>query len=212
MKKVFSILLLLSISVFFAGCSKDLPENPPSHGKVTGMSYKSDYTGLSFTIPAGNDGWIFSTDEELAAGCGIDASAYHNSDFSEVLRTNKTVYDMMATSEAHHMSVLTGFENLALANEDTDMSAKDYVAKKIESFSAGLTQDNPHTVSDAENTTLCGHTYARKILTVSGEDSRGENYSLSQAYYARNLGGYMNIILVFFPDTVSVEQVESLFV
>lgn len=212
MKKVLSVLLLLSITVLFAGCSNDLPDNPPSHGKITDMSYKSDYTGLSFTIPAGNDGWVFSTDEELAAGCGIDASAYSKSDFSEVLRTNKTVYDMMATSEAHHMSVIIGFENLSLAGEDHDMSAKDYVAKMIDRFSAGLTEDNPYTVSDTENVTLCGHTYARKILTLSGDNSWGEDYTLSQGYYARNLGGYMSITLVFFPGTVTVEQVESLFI
>ena len=206
MKKVLSLLLLLSVSLLFVGCSKDLPKNLPSHGKVIGMSYKSDYTKLCFTIPAGNDGWVFSTDEELAVACGIDPALYGSSDFSEVLRTNKTVYDMMATSEAHHMSVVTGVENLTLSGEDPDISAKDYVNKMIESFSTGLTEDNPHTVSDTENVTLCGHTYARKILTVSSGGS-----ALSQGYYARNLGGYMSITLVFFPDTVTIEQVESLF-
>ena len=211
MKKLFSLFLLFAFSLCLTGCGNEisLPDSPPSHGKVTGQSYHNEYTGLRFTV--NSDKWVFASDEELAAGCNLTPNAY-SSDFAHVLESNKTVYDMMATSEAHHMSVLTGFENLTLAQEDPNMSAKDYVTKMIENFSEGLTEENPYEVSSTKNVTLCGHTYARKILTVSGEDSWGEDYTISQAYYARNLGGYMSITLVFFPGTVTVEQVESLFV
>lgn len=211
MKKFLSLILILVLSLLFAGCNnKDLPENPPSHGKVTGQSYKSDYTGLCFTV--NSDKWVFFSDEALASGCGIDPESY-TADFSKVLENNKTVYDMMATSEAHHMSVLTGFENLTLAGEDPEMTATDYVNKMADTLLAGMnTEVIPYTLSDTEDVTLCGHTYARKVLTVSPENAGVEGSTLSQAYYARNLGGYMSTTLVFFPKTVNIEQVEALFI
>ena len=211
MKKVLSLVFVLAILLSFAGCGekKDYAENSPSHGVVTGQTYKSDYTGLRFTV--NNDKWVFSSDKELAEGCGIDPESYIT-DFAQVLKYNKTVYDMMATSEAHHMSVLTGFENLTLAEEDPDIKSSDYVEKMLDTFLTGLnTESMPYTVSDTEMVTLCDHTYARKILTVSPEESGEEGSTLSQAYYARNLGGYMSITLVFFPKTVTIEQVEALF-
>ena len=189
MKKALSLVFVLALLFSFAGCKEkaDYAENAPSHGVVTGQSYKSDYTGLRFTV--NNDKWVFSSDEDLAAGCGIDPESYI-SDFSQVLQNNKTVYDMMATSEAHHMSVLTGFENLTLAEEDPDMKASDYVEKMVDTFVSGInTESMPYTVSDTEMVTLCDHTYARKILTVSPEEAGTEGSTLSQAYYARNLPG-----------------------
>lgn len=211
MKKTITTILILALSLLFAGCGNrnDYPENPPSHGKVTDMTYKSDYTDLRFT--AKSEEWVFSSDAELAAACGIDPESYIT-DFSQVLKHNKTVYDMMAVSEKHHMSVLTGFENLTLAGEEPDMKAKDYVEKMVEAFVSGInTESTSYTVSDTENVTLCGHTYARKVLTATPFESGEANSTLSQAYYTRNLGEYMSITLVFFPSNATVEQMEALF-
>lgn len=212
MKKTISFILLLALSLFFAGCSEknDFPENSPSHGKISGNTYKSDYTGLCFTLPS--QSWSFSSEEELAAGCFIDASAYKSSDFSQVLKENPTVYDMIATCEADRISVLTGFDNLALSGGDPNLSASDYVSRAIESFVAGLNTDSTsYTVSDTEKITLCGHTYYRKILTISGEDSWGNNYTLCEAYYARNLGDYMSVTHIYFSNTVTIEEIEAFF-
>ena len=118
---------------------------------------------------------------------------------------------MMAISETYQMSILTGFENLTLAGEDPDMTGKAYVEKTVDAFVSGLnTEISTYTVTDTEKVTLCGHTYYRKVLTCTTTDTSGTT-TLSEAYYVRNLGGYMSITLVFFPSNVTIEQVESMF-
>lgn len=208
MKRSLSILLIFALSILLAGCGtqkSNLPENPPSHGTITGPTYKSDYTGLRFTVNS-EDKWVFSSEQDLAAGCGIDAESY-SADFAQVLENNKTVYDMMALSESYQMSIVTGFENLTLAEQDPETSAEDYVNSTVDTFTQGLNEEvATFEVSDTEEVTLCDYTYARKILTVTSDGG-----TFSQAYYTRNLGGYMSITLVFFPSTISIEQVEAMF-
>ena len=130
---ILSAILLFSLCVCFTGCSQDdirgdistnnagqeqnntqgstPKETEPelAMGKTTGGTYKSDFLGISCTIP---EGWVFYTDEQILEMNNLTKD-YLDKDVADALKNATLIYDMMATNLAEGGSISINMEKLS---------------------------------------------------------------------------------------------------
>lgn len=130
---ILSAIMLLTLCACFAGCSQDdvrgeisdnnagqeqnqtqgtAPKDTEpelSMGKTTGGTYKSDFLGISCTIP---EGWVFYTDEQILEMNNL-TNDYLDKDVADALKNATLIYDMMATNLAEGGSISINLEKLS---------------------------------------------------------------------------------------------------
>ncbi len=124
MKKLFALTLALVLCLSLTACSGSLslgrPTAPASeapaqstaptepkteaptesakpegiHGIIEGNTYTNDALNFKFTLP---EGWIYYTDEQMAAQNNLSVEMFKDTDTAEAIKTAGQLMDMMAT-------------------------------------------------------------------------------------------------------------------
>ncbi len=66
-----------------------------THGTVEGNSYTNETLNIRFTLPKG---WVFYTEEQIAAQNNITVDMFQGTDVAEALQTNGQLIDMVAST------------------------------------------------------------------------------------------------------------------
>lgn len=175
--------------------SSDETNGGPSRGVWNNGIYRSEFSGINFTLP---NGWSAATDEEIANLLGISADILGD-DKQWIIESAKltTIYDMMATDPVTNNNLMIIFENLSLSGS-TNISEKDYyeiTTTQLETVeSLDYTIDEPYTTDINGIAYLTGHCYET-------------NYGISQHYFIRHQGNYMITIIVSIFDGSNINDI-----
>ena len=171
-----------------------------TRGVVSGDTYTSAFSGLSFTKSAN---WRYLTDAELSDAMSAGAEIVDQGTFEQALATMVSVYDMMVMDDATGNNVIVSYENLELTNS-TSITPEGYI-EAVKQQLAGQTGFSA-TVGEVTTVTLSGNSYHRAECTMvySG-------ITMSQFYYVRKLDKYMNVVVVTIVDGTDVATIEAMF-
>lgn len=171
-----------------------------TRGIVSGDTYTSAYSGLSFTKSAN---WRFFTDAELSEAMNSGSDVLDQDSFEKALASMVSVYDMMAMDDTTGNNVIVSYENLELTGS-TAITPEEYI-DAVEQQLAGQTGFSA-TMGETKTVTLSGSDYCRAECTMvySG-------ITMSQFYYARKLDKYMNIVIVTVVDGMDISAIEAMF-
>lgn len=158
--------------------------------------WRSEFTGLSFTLP---DGWQVATDEEIAQlmQISLDAMGEQGAALTPEMLEQVSIYDMMAVDPVTNTNVVLGFEKLAAQPLSRMISGEVY----LERMKAMLEDVEPgvYTFGEIYQQNVGAGDYA----ALSGGF---EQYGtvVEQYYYARKIGDYIFFIIatVLGDDTV----------
>ena len=204
MKKSVSLILVLCMILLLVGCnSENVPDKDPepTRGVIEGDIYTNEYLGFTFTK---QESWIYSTDEEIAALMNIGAEMLGEK-FTEALKNNPTVYDMMAIDTLTGSSVNIGYENLS-KTFSSNITVEQYIEVLKNQISSIATSGIAITFPDEFDVVTFGDTdFTRVIATTSMN-----GFSLTQVYYLNKADGFMRFIIVTAMDN-NIERIEAMF-
>ena len=202
MKKLIAMLLAIITVVMLAGCNvvNKTDDVEITRGKIEGNVYKSETMNLQFTKP---ESWVYSTDEEIASAMNLGADLLGDK-FKDALKNNTSIYDMMVVDTITRSNINVGYENLS-KTLSTNITEKQYIEATKEQLSK-LSTMKVEFVGDIETVKLGANDYTRAVCktTTSG-------ITMTQVYYARKIGGYMNFVIVTIVDGYTVAGVEAMF-
>lgn len=157
----------------------------PSRGTWSGNVYHSEFTDLSYTLP---EGWIASTDEEIAAILGIASEAMSDEEawMLEIAELT-TIYDMLVMNYLTGENIIIMYENLELTSGGFDITEPFYI--EILKSQLEAVANSSFVFEETYETEICGHTYTA-LATYE------ENSGMVQYYYLRILDDYMVGIIV----------------
>ena len=201
------VMALLLVSCTFVPSNKD--EQPDdnkkspelSRGIIEGDIYTSEYLGITFTKL---ESWVYSTDEEIAAGMNLGVDMFLGENFKNALENNPSIYDMMVVDIITRSNINVGFENLSKTFA-TNITVEQYV----EAIKTQLANVSGMTVTfpDSLETVKLGKTEFTKVdctITVQGT-------SMKQVYYLKKADKFMCFIIATIPSGYTVEQIEAMF-
>lgn len=149
----------------------DAPAEPLARGQWDGDTFINTYTDITFRLP---EGWVASTNEELAAIMGVDAELLQDSglQFDEKLLELQNVYDMMAHETATGSNVIVMYENLALTAGGTSFGEQDY----LELLKSQITAEEimNYQLGDVYDQEIGGNRFA--VLPVEASDMGVSQY------------------------------------
>ena len=204
MKKWLSLTLVIVMVLLTVACGNG--ENPGekagiSRGTIDGDVYTNEFLGFTFTKPAS---WVFSTDEEIAALVNLSVENILGDNFSEALKTNQVLYDMMVIDSVTRTNINIGYENLAMS-QSTNITMEQYInafKSQLENVS-GMTVTFPETY---DSVTLGDSEFTRIVCTT-----QTQGVSMTQVYYLQKVESYMCTLIVTIPGGYTVEQIEAMF-
>lgn len=171
-----------------------------TRGIVSGDTYTSAYSGITFTKPSG---WRYLTEAELSETMNSGAEILDQESFEQALSSMASVYDMMVMDDTTGNNIIVSYENLTLSNS-ASITVEAYIAAVEQQLKAqsgfGLTPVDKTTV------TLSGISYYRAGYTISYN-----GVEMSQYYYVRKLDKYMNGIIVTVVDGTPITTIEAMF-
>lgn len=157
----------------------------PVRGTWSGNVYSSEFSGLSFTLP---EGWVKSSDEEIAALLGIAEETLTDEEawMLEAARLT-SIYDMLAMNSLTGDNVIIMYENIALTTGGMQISETDY----LEILEAQLqsVQGTSYQFDDVYETDLSG-------MTFSVLPSYDATSQLNQYYAVRMQDDYMIALVI----------------
>lgn len=198
MKKIISILLIISMLLLFSGCGRPRLVR----GTLEGDVYTNESLGITFTKPAT---WVYYTDEEIAEAMEIGVEVFASDDLEAALEIYVSIHDMMVADVLKGNNISVGYENLtdtyyAIADEERYVELiKSQYAEGV----GGLTftfgdELKKVTLGNTEFTRTVCHAFAYGV-------------TLTQAYYLHKNGPYMAYIIVTVVDGYTLEEVEAMF-
>lgn len=215
MKRILAILLALSLIFCFTACDMSAFEEgfnqaiedvakesnkEITRGTIDGDVYKSEFSGITFTKPSD---WRYYTDEELAEALNIGLDVFDTSNFSKKITELASVYDMMVIDDSTGTNINFCYENVKLTNGGS-ITEEEYIEKMKEN----VNKQSAFTIDFGEpsTVTLCGNTYQRVICNT---DYQG--IEMTQVYYVRSMGDFINSIVVTIVSGYDVEDIEAMF-
>ena len=155
MKKLFAMLMALTILMTMAACGQQAPDaaggtvdpgavadqgtsgqvdmpaddaGTPELGSVNGGTYTNEFAGIGCTLDAT---WTFYTEAQIAEINGFLTEGTSDEEMRQLMEENQSVYDMYASSTDGLMTMNVVFQNMGLLF-GTTMSAQDYVELSAE--------------------------------------------------------------------------------
>ena len=209
MKKILSLLLVLTMVFLLFGCSSDSTSKETgesekaeiSRGTIEGSIYKNDYLGFQFTRP---DSWVYSTDEEIAAAMNLAIDNILGDNFKEALENNPVIYDMMVVDTLTRTNMQIMYENLK-KSLSTNITIEQYVDALKQQFSGipGMTV----TFLDTLEKVKIGETEFTKC--VCNTETNG--VAMTQVFYLHKLDGYMASVIVTIRSGYTIADIEAMF-
>lgn len=209
MKRFIAMVLLFCLMGMMAGCGGKTPDNSDkgetgktlSRGTIVDDVYTSEFMGVSFRKPKG---WVYSTDEEIAAVMQIGADLLNTDKFLEQAAKMNTVYDMMVKDPLSGNNINIVFENLKLS-----ASSNITVEQYIEVAKKQLIDQAPmlgYKFGESEKCKLGEQEFYR--VPAEGEYS---GVKFNQRLYMRKEGTYMIVITLTLFDKTDGASIEALF-
>ena len=195
MKKLLTLVLATCMLFCLVSCSVEKVQR----GTIDGNVYKSEYSGITFTKP---DGWVFSTDEEIAEIMNIGSDMLDKSKFETAVAEIATTYDMMVNDPISGSSVSISYENLAVTNNE-DKTLEEYVDVVLNQLKNQTVIE--YKFSDPESFSLCGESYTRVITTASYS-----GVEMTQAYYMRKIEDIVVGVIITAVNT-ELSEIEAMF-
>lgn len=198
MKKLFSLVLCLVLTLCFCACKRDDGKVSLIHGTTEGNKYSNSFADITFTAP---EGWSYMTDSELLAVTEDSESEISDEKLQSIFDDVGLAYDMTAYCESLQASV-----GIVFANTDHEefegLSAKEVLSTMIEQIA--LEADE---APKEETVTICGKTYTRLCLTTkTGTGDVG--YA---TFYGREKGNSVIMIIAACTDAFTVADCEACF-
>lgn len=189
MKKSVYIRLCLCVAILVFICGACAGKNVPLHGEWENNTYRSDFAGISFTLP---DGWTISSDEFLAGWMGVsklvgEDAATKGIPFSPEALKENVIRDMLSTSSNPQTVVSISFENLDKTKSLKKLSAKEYLEVTKTVMQADTTSTYEYSAIAEQK--IGKHTFAS--LASSAKVNGSE-----QRVFARKVDNYMVLIAV----------------
>lgn len=155
MKKLFAMLMTLTILMTMAACGQQAPDEAggtvdpgavadqdtsgqvdmpaddagtPELGSVNGGTYTNEFAGIGCTL---DETWTFYTEAQIAEINGFLTEGTSDEEMRQLMEENQSVYDMYASSTDGLMTMNVVFQNMGLLF-GTTMSAQDYVELSAE--------------------------------------------------------------------------------
>lgn len=195
MKKLLALVLTACMLLCFASCSAAKVQR----GTIDGNVYKSEYSGITFTKP---DGWVYSSDEEIAKTMNIGSEMLDRNNFEKAVTEAASTYDMMVKDSVTGSNVSVSYENLEVTNNE-DKTLEEYIDIALEQLKE---QDIiKYEIGESKELTLCGETYTRIITTASYN-----GVEMTQAYYMRKIDNIIVNIIVTAIGT-EISDIEAMF-
>ena len=209
MKRILAMILLVCFMGAAVGCASKTPDNSQteetgktlSRGTIVDDVYTSEFMGVSFRKPKG---WVYSTDEEIAAVMQIGADLLNTDEFLEQAAKMSTVYDMMVKDPLSGNNINIVFENLKMS-ASSNITEEQYieVAKKR------LIEQAP----------MLGYKFGQEEKCKLGEqefyrvpaDGEYSGVKFNQRMYVRKEGTYMIVITLTLFDKTDGASIEALF-
>ena len=198
MKKMFSLMLAISLLVSLCGCVSDTDvrgditntvpketENSFVLGKTENNCYQNDYLGITCTLPSE---WEFYTDEQILQINNF-AVDFFDEDFAEVLKNATIIYDMYAmnTNDSGNVNVnLEKFSVWQIATLDLKTSIEKQLPSLETSFS-NLGYTNIQT--SYQKVTVDGKEYdaAKVTAEINGIKYYGVTFCFKKGIYVANI-------------------------
>lgn len=197
MKKLFTLLLIISTLLFCTGCNKpsdsnnanadnspQLNPNTSMEGVLQDNVYTNYYLNLKFEA---SESWVFFDRETLAGRTGADPqqSIKENAD------TDGAAYAMMAVNAPKNASVSLVYENLKITAGET-LTAEEYIDSVI---IPGLDLESQSFLDDITAISFGGNTYSRVSIVTENLNS-----TMIQTHYLRSIDDYMVHITATVPQ------------
>lgn len=200
MKKIVSVLLILSLAVALVGCDA-LSGGELTRGTIEENTYTNTFLGFSFTKPSA---WTYSSDEEIAAMVNLGAEAVYGDNFKETLEKSESLCDMMAVDPLTSSNISIGYDNLK-KTFTTSMTVEEYVEtvkkqyESVEGVEASFSEELVEVrLGEVTFTRVCCS------LVMYGVE-------MEQAYYLHKTDGYMVFVVVTLIGGYTVSQIEAMF-
>ena len=200
MKKFFALTLAFLMLVMLCSCMT--PSITITRGTVNGDVYTNDVLGFEFTKPSS---WTYSTDEEIAEALELGLEYFDDEKFKNALEYNPAIYDMMAVDSRTGTNINVGYENLK-KTFSSSMTEEQYLNKmeeQVQQEATGMTVD----FSDTFEKVKIGETEFTKCISTV----KASGITMTQAYYVKNIGGYMSYIIVTVTRGYTVADIEAMF-
>jgi len=215
MKKIISLMLVIVMALLLFACGaeeaaggdKDQPEGNEekkveiSRGTIEEGVYKNEYLGIKFVS---TDSWTYCSDREIAELTDLVIEDICGENFSQTLKNNEDVYDMMAINATTGANIIVGYENLEISNSlnftiSMYVRALEIEVSKIENMSV--------TFPAAHEKVKLGDTEFTRVIATANL----YGVSTKQVYYFRKADGYMSYIIITLPNDSKLEHVERMF-
>lgn len=173
-------------------------ENNLYRGTISGNTYKSSTTGLTFTKPTG---WTFLSDEELAGKIGADVKELADNVFPATADRVPAVYDMWATDPDTGINISVAYENMYVT-ASVAMTTDEY----MEMLEGAFKNTEGTSLLEKATVKLSGQTYLKAVFKTETGGT-----STQSTYYLRGMGKFMNIVLVTAPTGTQTPDIEKMF-
>lgn len=172
-----------------------------TRGAVSGNTYTSEYSGISFTKP---DTWTYSDDETLASLLNQSMDSIDMNDISKTLAESGTVYDMMVSDAETGSNLMVLYENMDVTNAGNAMSAQEYLDTLKTQLPAQSGMDYEFMIE--ETVILSGNEYLKGTFTLTVD-----TMIISQIYYLRAMDNVMCCLISTPVNGVTAEDIEAMF-
>lgn len=195
MKKLLAFTFAILMLVSFTACKSNVTVE---HGEINGNVYTNKAANITFTCP---ENWFFADDAELLS---FSETKNHNKLTSEVqneiLENSGLAFDMMCISsddEACSIGIMfanTNFEEI-----------KDFT---FEDILYNMTGGLDVTTTETSTVDLGGEEYTKYSISSMSQESGKPVYA---AFYGRQDGNIIYIIVASYTDTVTDKEIENCF-
>lgn len=207
MKRILCYLLVLIMLVSLCGCmggndtsdirgeiigGNNAPEQEQTEensafafGKATENTYKSEFLGLSCTLP---DSWVFYTDQQLLEMNNL-VGDYLDEDTAKQLENATIIYDMMAVDQVESSNINVNLEKLSA----TQLLSLDIQAVLESQFDSVISAYENMGYTDVqvnyEKVTVDGQEFDGIVLTanIQGIDFFARIFSFRRGSYLANV-------------------------